>query len=333
LGEARLALAYYYLFGTGDFDRALTELSQAEQLMPNSAEVWQTRGMIYKRQNKLRERIAALRRAETLDPRDTNGLGLLMFTLRAVRDWPEAIQTRYRIWALLPEVPRRMKFVNAFDEFRLTGKMDSLKQVTSQAPTGREHDTQEEYLLYGFEVAMLARDFVTAERLLRELPANGVEGPHPKVMLEALLAVARGGDRAGMERALISARREIEKLLAASPNDSGMYSNLGLIDAFLGRKNDAIREGRRAVEMWPPDSMLEKNDASAALALIYAWTGESDRAIELIEHLLTVPAVMFPETICNMTISELKWRWEWDPLRKDPRFQKIIMGPEPKTIY
>jgi hypothetical protein len=105
-----------------------------------------------------------------------------------------------------------------------------------------------------------------------------------------------------------------------------------LIDAFLGRKDDAIREGRRAVEMWLPDS-LEKNNASAALALIYAWTGESDRAMELIEHLLTVPALMLPETTYNMTVAELKWRWEWDPLRNDPRFQKIIAGPEPKTIY
>ena len=78
---------------------------------------------------------------------------------------------------------------------------------------------------------------------------------------------------------------------------------------------------------------LERNDASAALALIYAWAGESDRAIELIEHLLTVPAVMFPETIYNMTVAELKWRWGWDPLRNDPRFQKIIAGPEPKTVY
>jgi len=340
LGEARLALAYYYLFVTRDFDRALTELSQAEELMPNSAEVWQTRGIIYKRQNKLRERIAALRRAEILDPRDTNGLVLLMFTLRAVRDWPGASQTRYRIWALLPEVPARGKFVDAFDQFRLTGKMDSLKQVTSQAPTGRDGDTQEDYMLYGFEVAMLERDFVTAERLLRELPAKAFNletrwrpaMPYPKAMEEALLGVARGGDRAGIERTLISARQEVEKLVAASPNDGGMYSNLGLIDAFLGRKDDAIREGRRAVEIGDLGS-LERNDASAALALIYAWAGESDRAIELIEHLLTVPAVMFPETIYNMTVAELKWRWGWDPLRNDPRFQKIIAGPEPKTVY
>jgi hypothetical protein len=78
---------------------------------------------------------------------------------------------------------------------------------------------------------------------------------------------------------------------------------------------------------------LQKNDASAALALIYARTGESDHAIELIEHLLTVPADLTDDAVYNMTVAELKWRWEWDPLRGDPRFQKILASPEPKTVY
>ena len=152
-------------------------------------------------------------------------------------------------------------------------------------------------------------------------------------MYEALLAVGRGGDRAGVERTLTAARQEIEKLRTASPNDYYSYINLGLIDAFLGRKDEAIHEGRRAVEIAATASPLQKNDASAGLALIYAWTGQSDQAIELIEHLLTVPADLTEDAIYNMTQAELKWRWEWDPLRSDPRFQKILAGPEPKTIY
>jgi tetratricopeptide (TPR) repeat protein len=181
---------------------------------------------------------------------------------------------------------------------------------------------------------MLERDFVTAEQLLQELPAKAFEDePHPKAMQEALLAVARGGDRVSIERALIAAREEIEKLNAASSSDYYSYINLGLIDAFLGRKEEALREGRRAVEIAATASPLQKNDASAGLALIYARTGESDFAIELIEHLLTVPATLTEDAVYNMTLAELKWRWEWDPLRKDLRFQKIVEGPEPKTVY
>ena len=78
---------------------------------------------------------------------------------------------------------------------------------------------------------------------------------------------------------------------------------------------------------------MDKNEASAALALIYAWSGESEQALELIEHLLTVPARLSQLTLSSITVAELKWRWLWDPLRNDPRFQKILAGPEPKTIY
>ncbi|MEP7072304.1 MAG: hypothetical protein ABI839_07945 [Verrucomicrobiota bacterium] len=333
MGEARLALAYYY-WGLRDSDRALAELTEAEKLMPNSAEVWQTRAIIYRQKNKIRERIAALRRAEILDPRDTNVLRMLAMTLRDVRDWPEAEQTADRVRALLHGGQRHWKYHRAWDEFLRTGNLDPIKQELATAPTGGEADPPELHMYFRFELAILERDFVTAKRLLQELPANVFEDePHTKGMHEALLAVARGGDRAGIERTLLATRQEMENLRAASPNDYYSYINLGLIDAFLGRKEEAIREGQRAVEIAAAASMLEKNDASAGLALVYARTGESDRAIELIEHLLTVPADLTQEGVYNMTVAELKWRWEWDPLRNAPRFQKIIARPEPKTVY
>jgi TolB-like protein len=332
LGEGRLALAYYY-FNASDLDRALAELAQAEVLLPNSAEVWRIRGSIYRYQNKIRERIAALRRAETLDPRDKNSLRVLAGTLREVRDWPEAIRVRDRLQAVFPDEPLSAKYTRAFEEFRLTGKIDPLKQVIAEPP-GRAGGAPEKRMFWQFELAMLERDFVTAERLLHELPAKEFEdNTHPKAMEEALLAVGRGGDRVGIERTLIAARQKIEELRAASPNEYNSYINLGLIDAFLGRKDQAVREGQRAVELAARSSLLEKNDASAALALIDAWIGASDQAMELIEHLLTVPANLYVVTIYNMTVAELKWRWEWDPLRDDPRFRKILARPEPKTVY
>jgi tetratricopeptide (TPR) repeat protein len=332
MGEARLALAYYY-WSTNESDRALAELVEAEKLLPNSAEVWQIRATIYRQQNKIRERIAALRRSEILDPRDTNGLRMLAMTLRDVRDWPEAERTGERVKAL--HSPQRHGiYARAWNECRRTGKLDPLKQELARAPAGSEDDRSEIHKSFQFQLAWLERDFVTAERLLRELPAKAFEDePHPKAMYDALLAVARGGDRASVERTLTAARQEIEELRAASPNEFHSYTNLGLIDAFLGRKDDAIREGRRAVEIAAAASPLQRNDASAGLALIYARNGQSGQAIELIEHLLTVPATLTEDAVYNMTQAELKWCWLWDPLRSDPRFQKILAGPEPKTIY
>ena len=104
----------------------------------------------------------------------------------------------------------------------------------------------------------------------------------------------------------------------------------------MNRKEDAIREGRRAVELEP-----ESQDAfhgavwAAHLALVYALTGEQDQAITLIERLLSTPGpVGTPsEATSSITLADLRLRWEWDSLRSNPRFQKILAGPEPKTIY
>src|SRR5205814_10431729 len=136
-----------------------------------------------------RERIAALRRSEILDPRDTNGLRMLTMTLRDVRDWPETERTGERVRAILQGSQRLGLYARAWDEFRRTRTLDPLKQELAKAATGVERDTQEMYMYFQFQLAILERDFVTAERLLRELPATAFEDePHPKAMYEALLA-------------------------------------------------------------------------------------------------------------------------------------------------
>ena len=105
----------------------------------------------------------------------------------------------------------------------------------------------------------------------------------------------------------------------------------------MGRKEDAIREGRHGVELCP-ESTDALNGALRAsdLALIYALTGEIDQAITLIERLLRTPSATSSITFFydgGITQAELRLRWQWDKLRKDARFQKILAQPEPKTIY
>ncbi|MEP7072484.1 MAG: hypothetical protein ABI839_08860, partial [Verrucomicrobiota bacterium] len=327
LGEARIALAAYRFWCQREPEPALAELVRAQELLPNSSEVWSMRAMIYKRQGKFRERIAALQRGETLDPRDTKSLGLLTVTFLDVRQWGEAIRTVDRLRALLPS-DYQLQEGRAWGEFRMTGLLDPLKKLGVQPAAGTAPEV-------GYQLAMLERDYPVAERFLREMPAgapNDLTVFNSKSINEALLAVARGADAATVESALVAAREESEKLLVETPDDASRYVELGLIDAFRGRKEDAIREGRRGLEL-ADYSVLEKNDASAALALIYARTGETDEAIKLIEKLLTLPANLDDATVFTMTQADLKWRWVWDPLRSDPRFQKILEGPEPKTIY
>ncbi|MBA3385406.1 MAG: hypothetical protein H0T95_02075, partial [Chthoniobacterales bacterium] len=332
LGEARLALAGYRFWCQSDYEPALAEVARAEELLPNSSEVWSMRAMIYKRQGKFRERIAALQHGETLDPLDTNIPLLLGLTYSAVRQWPQWIRMVDRMSALvLGEY--RLQPIRVWAEFRMTGVLDPWKKMVAQPAAGTPPEALN---MEQYQLAMLERDYPAAERFLREIPAkllpNDIIVADSKLMNEALLAVARGADAITVESALVAARKETEKDLADHPSFVEIHGTLGLIDAFRGRKEDAIREGRRWLEA-ENHSVLEKNDAAANLALIYARTGETDEAIKLIEKLLTLPANLDWPGIFIMTQADLKWRWVWDPLRSDPRFQKILEGPEPKTIY
>ena len=142
-------------------------------------------------------------------------------------------------------------------------------------------------------------------------------------MYEALLTVASGGDPAGVERTLTAARQDIEKLRTASPNNYNAYINLGLIDAFLGRKDEAIQEGRRAVELLP----VTKDSINGALAIqylavIYAWTGEKKLALDQLEIASRLPGLL--------SYGHLRLHPLWEPLRGDRRFEKIVASLAPR---
>lgn len=120
------------------------------------------------------------------------------------------------------------------------------------------------------------------------------------------------------------------------PEDRASHASLGILYGYMGRKADAIRESNRAIALCP-ESIDAMNGVQfeCDLALVYGLTGEIDRALPLVERLLRTPGassrpLSFGEGI---TQADLRLRWQWDKLRGNPRFQKLIEGPEPKTIY
>src|SRR5262249_19386069 len=131
------------------------------------------------------------------------------------------------------------------------------------------------------------------------------------------------GDETFAGAAFIRARAQQEEEIRAHPDNVVLLAELGLIDAGLGRKEEALNEGRRAMELAPSvkgDSPIEA--VELCFAMICAWTGEADLALGQLETLAKTPG---PLTYGNLRLSPL-----WDPLRGDPRFEKIVDSLAPK---
>ena len=338
LGEAHLALTHYFLLGKERRRCGRAPHQRAEELLPNSPEVPLTAAFIYKRQARFRDRIAALRRAEALDPLNRRVVAYTIGTFRWVRQWPDAMHASDRFAALLPEgsgCASRLRRAN--DEFQLSGDINALKKAIAEVPDADAPANRDSLNVARYETAMLERDYAEAARLLAAIPsellgeADEPASPHLKAFHEALLAVATNAE--AKEQALQLAHGVVAKRLGALGVDRP-DEDLALLDAFLGRKDDAIRQAHQAIDhAIGPAGTIEKNRSRAALAMVYAQTGEPEKAIDLIEHLLTVPGELQSGAVYNMTLTDLKWRWQWDPLRSHPRFQKLLAGPEPKTVY
>ena len=343
LGEARLALTHWHLWGEHDYDRALGELQRTAELLPNSAEVPLTAAFIYKRQNRHRDRIAALQRAEALDPRNRRVLVMLIATNQWVRNWPEALHRWNRYAAVVPdEVTFRSHWVRASNEFRLSGDISALKKAIADETDVPAPASAHWLNVSRYETAMLERDYTAAAGFLAPVPpetfrgeANYPMSAHPKAFHEALIAVASNSDAATREQRLELATGETEARVASRADTVFIdrpHADLALLFAFRGRKEEAVREALRAIED-DQASSIEKSELLSALAMVHAQTGEPEKAIDLIEHLLTVPIDLQRGAVYNMTLTDLKWRWQWDPLRSHPRFQKILAAPEPRTVY
>jgi serine/threonine-protein kinase len=174
-------------------------------------------------------------------------------------------------------------------------------------------------------LALYERDPAAAERALAAMPPGGCfeSGiPFPNTWCEGLAARMRG-DQPAARAAFTNARKELEKMVRDQPDYAGALCALGVIDAALGNKEDAIREGRRAVELMP----VSKNSIEGPLliqnlAIIYAWTGEKDRAFKRLDEAAKLPSFL--------SYGQLRLHPKWDPLRGDPRFDKIVASLAPK---
>src|SRR5882724_4168240 len=333
LGEGHLALGLYFYYGEANYDAALRELDLAGHALPSDGDVSLYIAAIQRRQGRWKDAIAGYQHAEAIDPRNTIMLYDAAQTYFGLRDWRIAAERMDRVLALFPD-SLNVKIQRGYIEFFWKGSTAPIKAALDSLPANLDPDG---VVTFGrWDVALMDRNPAAAAKALAACRLDTITSqtgvPLPKSYLQGCVDLVRG-DATQAKANFEAARPALETTVASSPQDATRHAQLGLLYAFLGRKEDAVREGRRALELKPiSKDVIEGAVVEAFLAMIYAHTGQPDEAIARIERLLTVP---FAVDYCDesITFSDLRTRWEWDPLRKDPRFQTIIAGPEAKTVY
>jgi TolB-like protein/Flp pilus assembly protein TadD len=317
LPEGHLALGFSYYYGDRDYGRALAEFEIARRGLPNDAQAYFAIGAIQRRQGKWAESTANFEKAATLDPKNTNVLINLCFSYMALRNFETADKMLDRAIAASPQ-SFQARALKGFMAVLWKGDFSAAEKAFSSVPP--ENDESGLTTWGRAWILTLQRKFPVALQLLErfhgETMYSTTTAPYPKAFAEGLIYLLQG-DKTKARTEFESARLVSEKLLREAPGDAARHAQHGLILAALGQKQEAIAEGKRAVELLPESQdALDGPRVTEALAQIYALTGESDEAFHLLDHLFTIPS--------NLTVPMLKLDPAWDPLRNDPRFQALI---------
>ena len=334
LGEGHLARALWHYWTQKDYEGALRELAITARLLPNEAEVEAIRGYIRRRQGRWGDALKALEQSISRDPRNGQIAGELFATRYAVRDWAEAARAGERAMAVALDLPT-LRVNRSYVDFWSRGDLASIRAALAVVPSGLDPDGS--VTLAAWDSALLAGDFAAAESAVTNSKvetARTVFGTQfPKSYLLGCVALSRG-DAAAAQAHFEAARPIMEAEVAGAPLDAFRHGHLGLLYAYMGRKEDALRQGRHAAELMPiSKDGYDGTFIAALLALIYARTGEADQSLELLQRLLTTPGPVMPFYEASVTVSDLRTRWQWAPLRSDPRMQNLLAGPEPATVY
>jgi len=327
LAEAHVALGQCIYWMDQDYERALEQFDIATRLSPSDGDIVRLIAAIERRQGKWKQALEEYERVAKLDPQNPNTVRELIFTNTAMRRWPEAARWVEQLRAMAP-ASIIAKIQRGYVEFWWKGDTGLLKSLLNQVPLGVDPDGSVTSVRW--DVAMLDRDYAAARRAIdassaKELSYTG-ESSTPRTFFEGCIALAQG-DVPAARKYFEDAQSVFEDAVKEAPSSAIRHANLGWFYAFMGRKDDAIREGRRAVELKP-----ESKDAvdgvivNCYLALIYARVGEKDLAFPLLARLLKTPGAV-DSVDYSITINDLKHRWEWDPIRSDPRFQKLLEQP------
>ena len=324
-GPVHLALADHFVLALNDLEQGRLEIDLARQTMPNSAALETTAGSIARRQSRWDDAVRSIERAVALEPRAAESLFDLANMYRLTRRYDRFDGMMARLLGILP--PDRAATYRVFRTFgplEGEGELDPMRSAVANVTPGEDASGAIRDL-HNLILALWSHDPDSVSRISAQAAEttfvfNGVK--YPKSWYEGLAARMRG-DKKGAQSAFAAARLEVEKAVLADTSDGRALSLLAMIDAGLGRHEQAVQEAEHACDL----VTFESSGVSAPivrcnLAVVYAWNGQLDFAISELDQLVNRPAGS--NLPAQPTYGDFRWNPLWDPLRNDRRFTAIM---------
>jgi len=317
-GETHLALGYVAYWGRRDYATAMKEFEAARKLLPNNADVTSAIGAVHRRLGEWDAAVEEYRRATSLDPRNAGLWSDSAYVLGLCRRYAEALDAMDHSLTVQPDYWDAL-CGSAMIEIASHGDVINANAVLARLPANVDPQGQVRFGRY--RIAMWSRDFAKAVDALEGSPdwirTNPVHRPVSAAALRGVALEATGQTLAA-QREFEAAVQLLEQKINSGAGEPSIHSALGRAYAGLERKKDAVREGKKAVELLPVSrDAFDGAFYLAQLAQIQARVGNTDEALSLMRQLLEMPA--------GLLISQSLLRLDpaWDPLRRDPRFQQL----------
>jgi tetratricopeptide (TPR) repeat protein len=320
------AFQLYFCYDYPDYERIREQLTIAKRGLTNSAEVFRLEAWMDRRQGKWEKAIQDLNEAIALDPRNVLSIHDLADTTGLSRQFSASEKAYDRLIELLPDQPI-LKVEKAFRRYFENGDAGPARSALAALPASLADDAN--VLGWRLDQALSDRDWRKAKEIIEKLKGSEdvsqfayARRSAPAGCYSTLIARLQG-EATESNPIFAEVREQLNQKVKKSPDNANLLSLLAVVDALLSNKAAAVSEAKRAVEILPISrDALDGAAVMTNLAVVYAWTDEFDLAFETLVPLTKMP--------CGLTYGQLKLEPYWDPLRKDPRFDKLLAELAPK---